>query len=125
MMASSRRNIGVQPVLDGIVDYLPNPSQRPPPSLIAPTLSRIWSSSGSTDHAPPALLTFKIFFDNQHGPLSFTRVFSGIVKPGMQIKNWTRSDLGEAPTVEKVGLIRTPFALCFVLMLRKLEQPFF
>lgn len=101
-MGSSRRNIAVQPVLDGIVDYLPDPSQHSPPPLIATTLSRIRNSSSGGNNFPPALLTFKILFDPQRGPLSITRVFSGIVKPGMEIKNWTRSDLDETTSVEKV-----------------------
>ncbi|VDN96710.1 unnamed protein product [Rodentolepis nana] len=103
-MGSSRRNIGVQPVLDGIVDYLPDPCQRPPPLLIANTLARIQNSSASQgDQVPPALLTFKILFDPQRGPLSLCRVYSGHVTPGMQIKNWTRSDLDASSITEKIG----------------------
>ncbi|VDL57614.1 unnamed protein product [Hymenolepis diminuta] len=102
-MGSSRRNIGVQPLLDAIVDYLPDPSQRPPPPLIANTLARIQNYSASQDHISPALLTFKILFDPQRGALSLCRVFAGYVTPGMQIKNWTRSDLDNSSITEKIG----------------------
>uniref|UniRef100_A0A5K3FGA2 Tr-type G domain-containing protein n=1 Tax=Mesocestoides corti TaxID=53468 RepID=A0A5K3FGA2_MESCO len=102
LVGSSRRNIGVEPVLDGIVDYLPDPSQRLPPPLITNSLRRIQNASRG-NQAPPVLLTFKILFDPQRGPLSLTRVFSGSVKPGMQIKNWTRRDLDEVSCIEKVG----------------------
>ncbi|CDS37016.1 translation elongation factor G [Echinococcus multilocularis] len=108
VLGSSRRNIGIQPVLDGVVDYLPDPSQRPPPPLIASVLSRIQRSTPHEDQSLPVLLTFKILFDPQRGPLSLTRVFSGYVTPGMLIRNWTRQDLEDASSVEKIGTLIQP-----------------
>ncbi|KAL5107272.1 Ribosome-releasing factor 2 mitochondrial [Taenia crassiceps] len=105
VLGSSRRNVGIQPVLDGIVDYLPDPSQRSPPPLIASVLSRVQRSTPREGPSPPILLTFKILFDPQRGPLSLTRVFSGYVTPGMLIKNWTRHDLDDASLVEKIGTL--------------------
>ncbi|KAM7543186.1 hypothetical protein Aperf_G00000007838 [Anoplocephala perfoliata] len=102
-LGSSRRNIGVQPVLDGIIDYLPDPSERLPSPLIISSLSRIQSSSASREvRTPPVLLTFRILFDPQRGPLSLCRVFSGHVTPGMRIKNWSRPDLDESSATEKI-----------------------
>lgn len=103
VLGSSRRNVGIQPVLDAIIDYLPDPSQRSLPPLIASVLSRIQRSTPLEGRSLPILLTFKILFDLQRGPLSLTRVFSGYVTPGMLIKNWTRNDLDDSSLVEKVG----------------------
>ncbi len=92
----------MQPVLDAIIDYLPDPSQRLPPPLVADSLQRIQHSVRGRQQHPPALLTFKILFDPQRGPLTLARIFSGHVSTGMQIRNWTRPDLDDNVAVEKV-----------------------
>ncbi|KAL5963581.1 Elongation factor G [Taenia solium] len=105
VLGSSRRNVGIQPVLDGIIDYLPDPSQRSLPPLIASVLSRAQRFTPREDQSLPILLTFKILFDPQRGPLSLTRIFSGYVTPGMLVRNWTRHDLDDASLVEKIGTL--------------------
>ncbi|VDM33256.1 unnamed protein product [Hydatigera taeniaeformis] len=105
LLGSSRRNVGIQPILDGIVDYLPDPSQRPLPPHVASVLSRVQRSTPSESQSSPILLTFKIIFDPQRGPLSLTRVYSGYVRSCMQIRNWTRHDLDDASLVEKIGTL--------------------
>lgn len=85
-VGSSLRNTGVQCLLDGIVDYLPNP-------LEAPTREMKNKKSGKKEivkcdpDGPLEALIFKIQFDPQAGPLSFIRVYSGTIKKGVAVYN--------------------------------------
>ena len=82
---SSLRNKGVQPLLDGIVDYLPAPADRPPVAGTDP-------KTGETRERPcddPRLtaLVFKIATDAFVGRLFFLRVYSGSIKKGQNVYN--------------------------------------
>jgi elongation factor G len=79
------RNKGVQPLLDGIVDYLPAPPDLPP---IAAT-----DKSGSVIliepqlKAPLAALVFKIQMMEQGRKMSFLRLYSGRLLEGGEVVN--------------------------------------
>lgn len=83
---SSYRNIGVQPLLDAIVDYLPSP-------LDVQATRALCQKSGEEMEIIPspegdfAALVFKIISDRHVGRLAFARVYAGNVKAGSYIYN--------------------------------------
>lgn len=85
-VGSSLKNIGVQPLLDGVVDLLPAPNEVPP-------LKGYWEKKDKEievihDEKGPMLgLIFKIVVDPKAGPLCFVRMYSGILKKGVAIQN--------------------------------------
>ena len=88
LAGAARRNIGIQPLLDAIVRYLPAPDELPPLRLLdregragdLPALAR--SAAG-----PPLALAFKLQNDRESGPLSFIRVYSGTFRRGDRLLN--------------------------------------
>ena len=82
---SAFRNKGVQALLDGVVRYLPAPSDRPPVtgmSMFGETTSRQVS-----DTAAFSALAFKIMVEPMLGPLTFIRVYSGTLRLGDTVYN--------------------------------------
>jgi elongation factor G len=82
---SALRNKGVQPLLDGIKDFLPNPmevpailGQHPKTGASEPRPAR--------DDAPLAALAFKIMVD-QNQRLTYVRLYSGTLKVGQEVFN--------------------------------------
>lgn len=83
---SSYRNIGVQTLLDAIIDYLPSPLEGENPTAI-------YLGSEETVEVPPdaskqfAALVFKIVSDRHVGKLAFARIYSGTCKAGSYVFN--------------------------------------
>jgi elongation factor G len=83
---SAFKNKGVQPLLDGVVDYLPSP-------LDVPSIKGIDVKTGedavrkSSDDEPLSLLAFKIMNDPFVGSLTFARIYSGKLETGQQVLN--------------------------------------
>ena len=86
---ASFRNKGVQPLLDGIVDYLPSPVDVPAITGIAPGTHHPVSRRASDD-APFAALAFKVMVDPYVGQLVFVRVYSGVLEAGSYVYNSSR-----------------------------------
>jgi elongation factor G len=80
------RNKGVQPLLDGIVYYLPNPVDLPPTKGIDPRTGQEIERKRS-DSEPFAALAFKVQADPYIGALTFFRVYSGTLKKGSYVFN--------------------------------------
>ncbi len=82
--------VGVQPVLDGVVDFLPSPLERPPvngvatsaPTGVAPEII----TRAPDSKAPFCGLIFKIVAD-KHNDLYFMRVYSGTIASGSRMLN--------------------------------------
>jgi elongation factor G len=86
---SSLKNIGVQCLLDGIVDLLPCPDEIPPTTGIS--VKKEESVSIPNDpKGPPLALVFKLQFDREAGPLAFVRVYSGVFRTRTAILNISR-----------------------------------
>ncbi len=83
---SSFRNIGIQPLLDGICEYLPSPLDVPPVEGIVPGTEKKEKRRTSDDEVFSAL-AFKIMADSYVGKLIFFRVYSGILKSGTHVYN--------------------------------------
>jgi elongation factor G len=92
------RNKGVQPVLDGVVDYLPSPIDVPAVKGTDPKTEKEVEVK-SDDSAPFAALAIKIATDPFVGQLTFFRVYSGTMKAGSYVLNATKGDK------ERVGRI--------------------
>ena len=79
------RNIGVQKVMDAIVDYLPSPLDVPPPR--GKNLKTGEEEERENNPKGPfSGLVFKII-SNPHGKLSFVRIYSGKIKQGDRVLN--------------------------------------
>jgi len=86
---SALKNKGVQLVLDGVVDYLPAPSDLPPTKGVdVKSGAEIFREP--KDEQPVAALAFKIAADPFVGSLTFFRVYSGVLKKGSYIYNSTK-----------------------------------
>ncbi len=89
LCGSAFKNKGVQPLLDGVVDYLPSPIDLPP--VVGLDLKRIEElDRPADDRAPFAALAFKIMTDPHVGKLTYFRVYSGTLKKGASVLNSTK-----------------------------------
>jgi elongation factor G len=91
MTGSALKNIGVQLVLDAVVDYLPAPTDLPPVKGINPKTDEEVTRTAS-DEEPFCSLAFKLQTDPFVGQLTFFRVYSGVVKAGSYIYNATTGE---------------------------------
>jgi elongation factor G len=94
---SALRNKGVQPLLDGIREFLPNPGEVPPISGQHPKTGAL-ETRPAADDAPLSALAFKIMVD-QSQRLTYVRLYSGILKFGQEVYNPIKQ------TTEKVARI--------------------
>lgn len=86
-VSSAALNIGAQPILDGIVNFLPSPLERlelkgkikGKETAIKPSLEEPFSA-----------LVFKTISDPYTGRISIMRIFSGKVKPDSTVTNTTK-----------------------------------
>ena len=89
---SSFKNKGVQVVLNAVIDYLPSPLDIPAYMGFKPgDEAEERNIARSADDAQPfAALAFKIMNDPFVGSLTFTRIYSGVLKKGDQMVNSTK-----------------------------------
>jgi elongation factor G len=90
LLGSAFKNKGVQPLLDGVVDYLPSPLDVPPVHGVDPRTEHELSRRPSEDE-PFSALAFKVMSDPYVGKLTYFRVYSGKVKAGDRVLNVTTS----------------------------------
>jgi elongation factor G len=100
---SSLRNKGVQPLLDGVIDYLPSPADIPPVEGINPRTEER-SERPARDDAPLSALVFKIVTDPYVGRLAYIRVYSGKLTQGTMVYNSTKDQR------ERVGRLLRMYA---------------
>ncbi|XP_011702790.1 PREDICTED: ribosome-releasing factor 2, mitochondrial [Wasmannia auropunctata] len=79
MLGSSYKNIGVQPLMDSVVLYLPSPTNVDQES----NPYRCFENS-------LAARVFKIVHDKQRGPITFFRIYSGSMRKNQKLYNVTR-----------------------------------
>ncbi|MGH3147633.1 MAG: elongation factor G, partial [Rubrobacter sp.] len=85
---SAFKNKGVQPLLDGVVDYLPSPLDVPP--VEGRTLEGEEITREADENGPLAALSFKVQSDPHVGKLTYVRVYSGTLKSGSYVMNTTK-----------------------------------
>ncbi len=83
---SAFKNKGVQPLLDGVVDFLPAPVDVPAIRGIDPKTEEEIKRLSSDDE-PLSLLAFKIMNDPFVGSLTFCRIYSGKLETGVSLMN--------------------------------------
>ena len=95
-MGSAHKNIGVQKLLDGVIDYLPNPTEVENKALDIDNNEQEVVLK-SEDNAPLVCYAFKLVND-RYGQLTYIRVYQGTIKKGDSIVNMA--------TGKKVGVGR-------------------
>jgi elongation factor G len=88
LLGSAFKNKGVQPLLDGVIDYLPSPLDVPPIHGIDPRTEHELSRRPALDE-PFSALAFKVMSDPYVGKLTYIRVYSGQMKQGDKVENTT------------------------------------
>lgn len=88
LCGTALRNVGVQPVIDAVRDYLPSPLDVKPVNGINPKTDEE-ETRKSDENEPFSALAFKIATDPFVGKLAFFRVYSGILKSGSYVYNAT------------------------------------
>jgi elongation factor G len=87
-VGSAFKNKGVQPLLDGVIDYLPSPLEVPPIQGITPDGEEV--TREADENGPLAALAFKVQSDPHVGKLTYMRVYSGTLKAGSYVMNTTK-----------------------------------
>jgi elongation factor G len=95
---SAFKNKGIQALLDGVIDFLPAPTDVPAITGIGPD-GEAGVERLASDAEPFAALAFKIATDSFVGTLTFFRVYSGVLKSGDTIFNPIKG------TKERIGRI--------------------
>ena len=90
-VGSALRNIGIQPLLDLVVHFLPSPLERTPVEGTRPRSSDIVVRQAS-EKEPLAALVFKTIADPFAGKLNLFRVFSGQLSSDSTVYNSTRDE---------------------------------
>lgn len=83
---SALKNIGVQRVLNGVIDYLPDPTQVPEVQGVDPRNTELKIVRPHDPAAPFSALVFKVVSDT-HGDLTYVRVYSGTLSKGSRVLN--------------------------------------
>ncbi|KAL8820195.1 MAG: hypothetical protein Q9191_007566 [Dirinaria sp. TL-2023a] len=125
---ASLRNIGVQPLLDAVVNLLPSPRETPDPEIALGsahgTLSKLLegkmlldqpqpvsdgtpaaaqeSSTASIQNLEACALAFKVVNDPHRGALVYVRVYSGSIRSGSLLFNTNLQLAERAPTILKM-----------------------
>ncbi len=100
---SSLRNKGVQPLLDGVIDYLPSPLDVPAVKGTHPRTDEVLERPAE-DGAPMSALVFKIVTDPYVGRLAYLRVYSGKLAKGVTAYNSAKDQK------EKIGRLLRMYA---------------
>ena len=89
LCGSAYKNKGVQMMLDGVVDYMPAPTDIPSIGGVNPDTEEE-DVRHASDKEPFSALAFKIVADPYVGKLAFFRVYSGTLETGSYVYNATK-----------------------------------
>ncbi len=83
---SALKNIGVQRLLNGVIEYLPMPTEVPPVEGVDPKRHNERITRPHETDAPFSALVFKVVND-VHGDLTYIRIYSGQLPRGTRVLN--------------------------------------
>ena len=86
MCGSALKYVGVQRILDSVIQYLPNPTECPDVEGVDPKDTSVKLTRPHTETAPFSALVFKVVADVA-GTLTYIRVYSGKLEKGMRVLN--------------------------------------
>ncbi|MFA6044792.1 MAG: elongation factor G [Phycisphaerales bacterium] len=86
LCGAALRNIGVQMLLDAVIDYLPSPNEVPDVEGTDPQDKDLVITRPHDKDAPFSALVFKVVSDT-HGDLTYMRVYSGTLQKGTRLLN--------------------------------------
>ena len=89
LCGSALRGIGVDPLLDAVIRYLPAPSNVPPVQAMLGEDEEVYLEPD--EDGPLAALAFKVMADPFVGRLVYLRVYSGTLKAGATVVNSTKN----------------------------------
>jgi elongation factor G len=95
---SSLKNIGVQKVIDGVIDFLPSPLERPPVEGFKSLEDHTMVKRRPRPDEPLAALVFKIVAEKPLD-LYYLRIYSGVLRGNTRIFN---SNTGEKENLSRV-----------------------
>jgi len=85
LCGSALKNKGVQPLLDAIIKYIPSPDMKP--FEFTHGLNNEVSSRFPSRKDNLCALAFKVVNDKEKGPVTFFRVYSGVLKNRQKLLN--------------------------------------
>ncbi len=91
MCGSAFKNKGVQSMLDGVIEFLPSPVDRPAIKGHLDDKEGTLAERPADDSAPFGALAFKIATDPFVGQLVYFRVYSGVLNSGDSVYNPVKS----------------------------------
>jgi elongation factor G len=86
LCASALHNIGIHPLLDAVVAYLPHPGERGPFRGESPKDKSEMERKGTEDE-PYSAFVFKTLADPYSGKISLFRVYSGVIRSDSVVHN--------------------------------------
>ncbi len=86
LCGSAYKKIGVQKVVDAVVDFLPDPTEVPETQGTDPDDAEVRLTRPHSSDAPFSGLVFKIVND-KHGDLTYVRIYSGKLGKGTRVLN--------------------------------------
>jgi len=95
------RDAGIQPLLDGIVDFLPAPDEVPPPRGPVPDTGEIQVRLPDVQE-PFTALVFKTFTDKERHRSCYLRVYSGKLVDGQIVLNVRKGEKDRAARIFRV-----------------------
>ncbi|XP_076235485.1 mitochondrial ribosome recycling factor 2 [Calliopsis andreniformis] len=87
LLGSSYKNIGVQPLMDSVLLYLPSPEQNK------------YSTYYRAFNKKLSARAFKIVHDKQRGPITFFRIYTGSIEKGAKLYNVHRETAEQSNTL--------------------------
>ena len=90
MCGASLRNVGVHPLIDAIVDFLPSPKEVPAIEGIVPNTENV-EKREPTEDQPFSALAFKVASDLNVDKIVYCRLYSGVLKKGQVVLNVSKN----------------------------------
>ncbi len=104
LTGTSKKNRGVQMLLDAVIDFLPSPLDKPVMKAHNPDFKDQVVELKADPTGIPVALVFKIASDPYVGKIFFTRIYSGKFVPGT---NYLNSSNGKSEKVAKMVLMHS------------------